>query len=52
LPDLGVHINANEDKLVEMVLDVARGKLTKKAIADFFRRNAQGCPSNPEGSLD
>lgn len=35
-----VDINADEEQLEKLVLDVARGTAGKDAVADFFRTNS------------
>lgn len=37
----GVTIDADEDALVELVLDVAQGRADKARIAEFFRTNGE-----------
>lgn len=37
----GVTIDADEDALVELVLDVAQGRADKARIAEFFRANRE-----------
>ena len=36
----GIEVDADEQSFEDLVLSVAYGKLTKAAIADFFRKNA------------
>ena len=37
----GIEVIATQDEIVDMVLQVAQGKLHKPAIADFLRQHSQ-----------